>query len=245
MGIFFVFVLGAVLGSFTLVFIERVMSGKGLGGRSRCDHCKVMLKAADMIPVLSFLFLQGACRHCKNHISRWHFVVEVLLGVGFVAGVFYVPAVGPQDVFIRLFVLSVLFCLFVFDTRYGLLPGLISIPAAVFVFFYMWLVGSMWEQMAGGAMIGAGVFALQYIISRGRWVGRGDIWLGAFSGVVLGVVGVALGIVLAYVVGAIVVGVLLLAKRKKRGDVLPMGAFLIPATVVVWYFHDHIIQLFV
>lgn len=236
------FLLGAALGSFTLVFVERVMDGSGVGGRSRCDFCKTVLRMRDMIPVLSFLFLGGVCRHCRNHISPWHFFVEIALGGLFLGALFVAPEIGPTHVFMRMFVLSALFCLFVFDTRYGVLPDLITFPAILFVFIYQWLSGGTVIDMLGGALIGFGVFGSQYALSRGRWVGSGDMRLGALMGVLLGVNGVLLALFLAYIFGGMIAAVLMIMRKKRRGDTLPMGAFLIPATVVVWYYGNTILS---
>ncbi len=36
------------------------------------------------------------------------------------------------------------------------------------------------------AVVGAGFFLLQYVVSRGRWIGGGDIRIGAMMGMMLG-----------------------------------------------------------
>ncbi len=245
MHIFLLFALGAVLGSFVLVFVSRCMSGESfVKGRSRCNSCKIQLRAIELIPVLSFVLLKGRCKSCKSKISMWHFFSEVILGILFLSVFFITPQIGPDDVFIRLFLLSSLFVLFLFDAHHGVLPDLITLPTLLFTFGYMWLRGFSVPQMVGGAVIGAGVFALQYIISKGKWVGSGDIRLGAIMGVMLGVTGVVTALGIAYVVGAVVAVGLLLMKRKDLGDSLPFGVFLIPATVVVWYYGLDIIRYF-
>lgn len=234
----FFFILGAVLGSFSLVFADRLVGGGGPFGRSRCDHCKVLLRASDMIPVLSFLFLKGVCRHCTNHISPWHFWIEVFLGALFVGVVALVPELGPSDIFIRLFLLSGLFMLFVMDTRYGLLPDMLTLPIILFVFAYQWLQGVSIAVMLIAGAIGGGVFLVQWLISKGTWVGSGDIRLGVLMGIVLGVPGVLLALFIAYIVGALFAVVLLLQRKRKKTDTLPFGSFLIPATVLVWFFGE-------
>ncbi len=225
------------------MFVQRCMAGETIGGRSRCNACKIQLKAIELVPVLSFVLLRGKCRNCKSSISNWHFFVEVILGLAFVSVFFITPEIGPQDVFIRLFLLSSLFVLFLFDAKHGVLPDLITLPTLLFTFLYMWFAGYDVPQMLGGAVIGSGFFALQYILSKGRWVGSGDIRLGAIMGVMLGLTGVLLALGIAYVAGALIAIVLLLAKRKKMADAIPFGIFLIPSTVVVWYWGERILAL--
>ena len=246
MHIFLLFFLGAVLGSFVLVFVQRCMSGESITvGRSRCDFCKIKLKAVQLIPLLSFVVQRGKCTSCKRSISYWTFFVELLLGLAFVSIFFFTPQIGPTDVFIRLFLLSSLFVLFLFDAQHGVLPDLITFPTLLFTFLYMWFFGYDVPMMFGGAVIGAGIFALQYIISKGRWVGSGDIRLGAIMGVMLGIYGVLIALGIAYVAGAVVAVILLLAKRKDLGDALPFGVFLIPATVLVWYYGETIMAMLI
>ena len=47
---------------------------------SHCGNCKERLKAIDLIPVLSYLFLKGKCRYCNNSISSRYSIVELLTG---------------------------------------------------------------------------------------------------------------------------------------------------------------------
>src|SRR3990167_2026624 len=59
-------------GSFGSVLLHRVAKGEMPTGRSRCPACQITLRAFDLIPLLSFLFLQGRCRACKEKIS-WRY----------------------------------------------------------------------------------------------------------------------------------------------------------------------------
>lgn len=53
-----------------------------LGGRSSCRTCKTKLGVTDLIPVVSWLFLRGRCRHCGGQVGWTYPVVEVMaLGV--------------------------------------------------------------------------------------------------------------------------------------------------------------------
>lgn len=51
-------------------------------GRSACDSCGTVLGAAELVPVLSFLWLGGRCRHCSGRISpAWPAVELAALAV--------------------------------------------------------------------------------------------------------------------------------------------------------------------
>ncbi|MDR3137023.1 MAG: prepilin peptidase [Coriobacteriales bacterium] len=72
-------ILGAVIGSFLNVVIYRLPRGIGfVKGHSFCPHCEHQLKALDMVPVFSYLFLGRTCRYCHAPISARYALVEVL-----------------------------------------------------------------------------------------------------------------------------------------------------------------------
>jgi leader peptidase (prepilin peptidase)/N-methyltransferase len=83
----FVFIAGAVIGSFLNVCISRLPYEKSLlwPPGSRCGHCLKPIRFFDNIPLLSYWLLGGRCRMCGGPFSIRYFVVELLTGLGFVA----------------------------------------------------------------------------------------------------------------------------------------------------------------
>jgi len=80
----FVFILGLVFGSFFNVCIYRMPRGESIVfPPSHCTHCNNRLKFYDMIPVLSYIFLRGRCRYCKEKISIKYPIIELLTGFSF------------------------------------------------------------------------------------------------------------------------------------------------------------------
>jgi prepilin signal peptidase PulO-like enzyme (type II secretory pathway) len=84
----FLFILGAVIGSFLSVVSERYKVGqplffnlKVIGGRSRCPKCQAPLSWPELIPIISFLIQKGKCRHCKKSISLRYPIIEILSGL--------------------------------------------------------------------------------------------------------------------------------------------------------------------
>ena len=60
----FAFVLGASVGSFLNVVADRLPAGQSVvSPRSFCDGCRRSLPSLDMVPVISYLWLRGRCRH--------------------------------------------------------------------------------------------------------------------------------------------------------------------------------------
>ena len=78
-------VLGAVFGSFINCAAWRIAHGESfLKGRSHCAECGHELKALDLVPVFSYLFLRGKCRYCGKKISPRYMITELLLAAAFV-----------------------------------------------------------------------------------------------------------------------------------------------------------------
>ncbi|GAH26381.1 unnamed protein product, partial [marine sediment metagenome] len=76
--------LGAVIGSFLNVCIDRLPTGKSLVyPPSHCDACQHRLAPKDLIPVFSYLWLRGHCRYCHEPIPRRIFWIEVGSGLLF------------------------------------------------------------------------------------------------------------------------------------------------------------------
>ena len=83
--LFAIGVLGAVIGSFVNVVSVREAKGEDfVHGRSYCPHCHHSLHALDLVPILSYLFLRGKCRYCKQSISVRYFLVEIVFTVLFI-----------------------------------------------------------------------------------------------------------------------------------------------------------------
>ncbi len=80
------FVLGLTVGSFLNVVIHRVPEGESVvRPRSRCPGCRTRIAAFDNVPVLSWLWLRGRCRHCGVGISARYPLMELLTGFVFAA----------------------------------------------------------------------------------------------------------------------------------------------------------------
>jgi prepilin signal peptidase PulO-like enzyme (type II secretory pathway) len=83
MDIVFVAFIGLCFGSFATVLIYRIPRGLpwafegGSSLRSRCSSCQTVLGAVDLIPVLSWIFNRGRCRHCGAKVSAFYPLVEI------------------------------------------------------------------------------------------------------------------------------------------------------------------------
>lgn len=80
-----IFIMGTVFGSFLTLSTYRLPLNQDiLHKRSYCPRCNHELSFFDMIPVLSYVFLRGKCRYCKNKISPRYVIIEILCGISFI-----------------------------------------------------------------------------------------------------------------------------------------------------------------
>lgn len=78
------YIIGVVLGSFFTLATYRIpLKQDILYTRSYCPKCNNKLKFLDLIPILSYIFLGGKCRYCKEKISPRYIIIE------FFSGLFY------------------------------------------------------------------------------------------------------------------------------------------------------------
>jgi prepilin signal peptidase PulO-like enzyme (type II secretory pathway) len=246
------FLVGLCVGSFLNVVIIRTAGGESWGGRSHCRSCKAQLTIVDLVPVASFLALKGKCRHCGEAVSPQYPLVEFATGLLFLLVVLKWPVADwimgwgfhaiPEPALLRTAILetirdfafvSVLVVLFVYDLRYYLILDRFTVPAMIFAFVANAYLGVPIASLLLGAAVGGGFFLLQYVISRGTWIGGGDIRMGVLMGLMLGFEKTLLALFVAYALGAVVGIFLLLTKRADLKTQVPFGTFLAASTLLM------------
>ncbi len=227
--------LGLIIGSFLNAVLWRLRVRRSIAqGRSVCPKCKHVLGPGELIPLFSFAILGGRCRHCHKPISWWYPIVELAT-----ASLYLISWLkwGLQpELMLDLAIWPFLIVIFIYDWRWSLILDRISLPGAALAFLANLLLGRSLIDLLVGAILGGAFFALQYFLSRGRWVGGGDMRLGLLIGAFLGWPGVLLCLGLAYAVGAIVGLALIVTRRKTWQSVIPFGTFLTAAAVVIRLF---------
>jgi leader peptidase (prepilin peptidase)/N-methyltransferase len=194
---FSVFLLGLAVGSFLNCVIYRLETGQSfLRGRSSCPHCRHMLSWQDLIPLLSFFILKGKCRYCQKPISFQYPLVELATGFVFLL-IFHLQPTFALSQFITtlyLFIISpFLIIIFVYDLKHYIIPDKVVYPAIVITFLYDILYSlfiiynsKFLIQLLFSAFGAAAFFLLFILISRGAWMGGGDVKLAFLMGLVLG-----------------------------------------------------------
>jgi prepilin signal peptidase PulO-like enzyme (type II secretory pathway) len=244
--VFFLFALGLGIGSFLNAAEYRLSTGRRLtvspdGGweRSQCVQCEKTLAPTDLVPVLSYVWLGGRCRYCHERISPQYPLVELATAAAFaLVGVVWGATI---DTAVGVAFATVLVFIFLYDFKHQLILNRVTVPAAALALVGSLLLGRTAADLAIGALVGGGFFGLQYVVSRGRWIGGGDIRFGIVIGLMLGWQKTVLTLFLAYTVGALVALVLLASRRAERTSRLAFGTFLAAATFVSLLFGDRLI----
>lgn len=259
----FIFIFGACLGSFANVLINRTQKGKSIAGRSKCDKCKYTLSWYDNIPVISFLILKGRCRKCDSKISRDHFWMEVSTGIVLTITFWFLAKnqvglgnlsgqIFYWELFYYLVTVYILWIIFVWDLKYMIIPNfLVVIGLSMTLIFeiYRWASlfgfdpsGFFLEKISGGLLVGL-FFGSIFYFSKGKWIGGGDVKIGFWLGLIVGLKMVYFLLLFAYVAGAVVAIFLLIFFKKKMKSQIPFGPFLIASTYIIMLYQDFILAL--
>ena len=240
------FLWGLIIGSFLNCLIWRLHTGEGVRGRSYCPKCKKKIAWYDNIPVLSFLILRGKCRLCGKHISLQYPSVELATAFLFTLALYYGLVAGEISYLMLLkswFLIAVLIVVFVYDLRFYLILDKVMFPSIALLLVINILLGFGWLDLLISAIIGLGFFLIQFLISRGAWIGGGDIRLGLFMGVALASWKLlVLAIFVSYLLGSVVGLSLVATGNKKWGSKIPLGVFLAVGMIFALFWGEPIIN---
>jgi prepilin signal peptidase PulO-like enzyme (type II secretory pathway) len=229
--------LGVILGSFLNAIIFRYHSGKSaLQGRSACMHCGKVLGALELVPILSYLWLRGRCRHCHARISPQYPLVELGAGVLAVGTWLVVPDPAWFAYYFAIHLL--LLFVFVYDLRHKIIPTVALVALAVLTLLPI-VAG---YAAAPFALVAGPILALPLFLfsalSGGRWMGWGDAPLMLSLGWLLGLSQGLTAFMLAFWSGALVgIALMLLAKGYRMKSELPFAPFLIGGAWVAYFLH--------
>ncbi|MEO6761686.1 MAG: prepilin peptidase [Candidatus Saccharimonadales bacterium] len=226
-----------------------------VNGRSMCPNCRHELAAKDLIPIFSWLMLRGKCRYCHKSISWQYPLVEAITALIFVfCYVFWPLALGSAlsivVLALWLVMVIVLMALSIYDIKWQLLPNrlvaTLSLVAVVQAVIVIATADSPLRSLLGhiiGAVIVGGLFYLILVLSKGKWIGGGDVKLGFVLGLIAAAPGQAVLLLFsASVLGSLVSLPLMAINKLKRSSTIPFGPFLILATLTVVLFGTQIID---
>jgi len=261
-----IFILGTLIGSFLNVLVLRYNTGQSIvNDRSRCFSCGKTLRWFELVPVLSFLFQGGRCRNCHTKISRQYILVEIITGTVFLF--IFLKIIPDFSIFLNgfsfyllslifnLFIFSILIAISVYDYRHKIIPEALVytfITLSFLLAFYIFLTQGTYLNLLAGPIIALPFFLL-WLISRGAWMGFGDVKLSLGIGFLLGLPAGIYAITLAFWIGGgiglILLSLSAISKKSVNNDQLlilgkrftikseiPFGPFLILGTFLAFMF---------
>ncbi|MBS1794026.1 MAG: prepilin peptidase [Acidobacteria bacterium] len=275
LGYVFIFIFGAIVGSFLNVVIHRVPREESIVfPNSACPKCKTAIKPYDNLPILSWLLLGGKCRSCKEKIAARYPAVELLTALLFTA-TFWAVGFNAFLPIVLIFVASTVALIFI-DAEHMILPDVINFPLlglalAVRVLYPIllspvyftdirfapltMLAGwPVWLVSLAGALLGAlagggSLWLVGKIWEKLRGVeamGLGDVKMMFAFGALLGWRLTLLTIFLGAFSGALI-GVFMISKERDKNmqTQIPFGIFLGIGAILAMLFGDQLIGWYV
>jgi leader peptidase (prepilin peptidase)/N-methyltransferase len=256
----FIFIFGAVIGSFLNVCIYRIPQGLSIvRPSSRCPSCGTPIKVYDNIPIISYMLLTGKCRACGAKLSIRYPLVEFLNAALYVVLLNRVGLDFPWVLAVYCIFVSSLIVIFFIDLDHQIIPDSITlpgIPLAVALGSTILPDPFSRNELLGvrasiiGFLAGGGSFYLIAVIGKAVLkkdaMGGGDIKMMAMIGGLLGWKGVLLTTFFGSLFGSLIGISLIMLKGKEWGARIPFGPYLVAGALIslfwgqdifTWYLH--------
>ncbi len=204
----------------------------------------------DNIPLLSYLFLGGKCRTCKERISPRYPLVEFLNALLYVL-IIWRFGIGWHTLIFYIFCSALIVITFI-DFEFQIIPDRITLPGIIIGL----IAGSFllpdpfmrysflgWKASIIGFLTGGGLFYAIAVISKGG-MGGGDIKMMAMVGSMMGWKSVLLTTFIGSFSGAILGIFLMIFKGKGRKTKIPFGPFLAFGTLVTLFYGQELFNYY-
>jgi prepilin signal peptidase PulO-like enzyme (type II secretory pathway) len=236
--------------------LKKISKKSFFNDHSRCLECSYILKWYDLVPLISWLSLGGKCRKCHKSIGYLEPMSEIGLAVFFVLSYAFWPYPLESSIEIaRLLMWLIsgvgLEILFIYDKKWFLLPSLVNYSVVVLGLFSAILVVIQSQDkfgtllsITGSVIILSGLYWFLGIISKGRWIGQGDVWLGLGLALLLADWKLAfIALFSANLVGCLVVFPALISNRLNLKSHVPFGPLLIIGFVIAGLAGNYLINI--
>ena len=198
-----------------------------------------------MVPVLSYVWLRGKCRHCRGEIPFRVVLVEAATGALFL-GVFLLYGFGI-DFIVLSACLSLLVLVSLIDLEHRLILDVVVFPSIVMLLvlapfwpdigFPRVFLGdeTLLASLANSSLSGLGAFLVFLLVAmiNPAGMGGGDIKFAAVLGLMVGFPGILIAIWISVIGGGLVAIGLVVTRKKSRKDVMPFGPFMAVGAAVV------------
>ncbi len=243
----FVFIFGAVVGSFLGVCIWRLPEGLSIVfPSSHCTACNRPIRPYDNVPLLSYLWLRGRCRDCGAKFSWRYPLVELITALSAIAIFWRLGFSWPALVYFVFFA-SLIVITFI-DLEHQIIPDIITLPGIPLFFLAgVFILKIPFLDSILGILIGGGLLyaiAKGYQLLTGRdGMGGGDIKLLAMIGGLLGWQSLIFIVFASSLLGAVAGLITILIKGGDMRYAIPFGPFLSLAAAFYVFFGQSFYRL--
>lgn len=237
-----IFFYGAIIGSFLNVCIYRIPRGESvINPASHCPSCNTPLKWIELIPIISYIILQGKCSHCKIGISIKYPIIEAITAILFL--LLYLKFGFTYKMFKYVVLLCYMIVISIIDlfstdiysitTYSGICIGLI------FLAINLYLALPVLTYIL--AVLFAAVMMLIITLTT-RAMGWGDMDICILIGLFIGLKLTILTMVLSFIFGGFISVFMIIIKRKAMRDPIPFGPFIALAMLVAIFLGEPILH---
>lgn len=228
MSYFAVFSFGIIIGSFlNVVAVRRINEESFIGGRSKCPNCSQKISWYNNVPLLSFIFLKGHCRHCNQQISLQYPFIELFCAITTIALYDHQPNLPLFVCLVFIGYLLIIVSLIDWLSKNIYFDHLALLLAAMMLFLILS------DQLSMNILFGAAIFGgfflflriIGWYIYKREAVGVGDIQLGIILGMPLTWQDVVLTLYITFI-SASFVGLYQLYQRQQKNAEIALIPFI-------------------
>ncbi len=245
-----IFIIGLCFGSFFNVVGYRLPNNMSIAfPPSHCTNCNHKLGKLELIPIFSYIFQKGRCKHCKEKISIFYPIFELITGVLFVLCYLSYKDVYPEllnILFVIIFASSMIIIM-ISDIKYMIIPdevliffSIVLIILKLYIYFKTENITSYIDigyELIFILLDGLIMFIIMYLIRlfgnmlfKKDSMGGGDIKMMTYISFILGW---KLSIVVIFLASFLALPLSIINMYKKNEHMLPFGPYLAVAALIL------------
>lgn len=240
--IVYMFIIGAVLGSFYMVVGDRLSNNESIVvPRSHCSKCNHILIWYELIPIVSYIIQRGKCKNCHTKLSISYMLIEILSGTLFALS-YYLYGFN-YEFFMSIIISSLLIIIYVSDFKYLIIndePLIIAITLSIITnFVFLGTIKGLYLIISGLVM-----FIFMYLVKlfgdkafKRESLGGGDIKLAFFIGCTLGLRLAFVSLIIASFLALPYASYYVVKKQERE---IPFGPFLITGVLITFMLSNQI-----
>jgi len=215
-------------------------------GKCRYCHKKISWQyilveiATGLLFVFVFLNHSSVIPNHSSVIPNYSSVIPNLIGNPDLINFRWIPAFAGMTLWFDLIIICFLIIIFVYDLKHYIIPDKIIFPAIIISLIYLIYFQSF--DLAWAGLAASSFFLCLVLISKGKWMGLGDVKLAFLMGLILGWSGVLVALFLSFFSGAVIGLILIALKKKDLKSEIPFGPFLVGSTLVAMFYSQQLIN---